>query len=414
MLLLLGGPGGGAGATGRAPVCQVRLYDTAGKCVGAVVDYGELEVEQERFGGQTLGISVRKDSRLASLALGVTVGQECYGYSLGVYHRGRTLFLGPVRDVGLKARPAYMDLTFDGHMQHALRRRQNWTATMADWSNTGRPNALAIQYIDNAMGGVAGPIYPSGYPGGGAGPLRTDYRYFTYTAGVAVGLPASITHETQAGNNLQGVIEELCLRYDMCPVYTQSGVLAGRIDVHYPYQLADLSSTICLTRLRGSVSSWEERIPYDLTTVGRVAGAGSGATQNQAFATSGTGTYGVYEDQVTTPAGTLTACTNDTSLLTRSASPLMSYKVGVVDTANARFAVDYGWRHTVAIYDPDWGRATEQLIVGFTYSASNGGRTWRVDLNVQEPPASMLRHMAGKTGIPFGRSSGDRWRDNRG
>lgn len=414
MLLLLGRSGSGGTATGRAPVCQVRLYDTTGKCVGVVVDYGELQVEQERFGGQTLAISVRKDSRLVSLALGTAVGQECYGYSLGVYHRGQRLFLGPVREVGLKARPAYMDLTLEGHMQHALRRRQNWTSTGANGADTGRPNALAIQYIDRAMGGITGPVYPSGYPGGGAGPLRTDYRYFTYTAGVAVGLPTSITYEVQAGNNLQGVIEELCLRYDMCPVYTKLGALAGRIDVEYPYQRADLSSTICLTRLRGSVSSWEEAIPYGLTTVGRVAGAGSGATQVQSFATSGTATYGVYEDQATTPEATLTAAVNDTSLLTRAAAPLITYKIGVTDTANARFALDYGWRNTVAIYDPDWGRATEQLIVGFTYNASNGGRAWNAELTIQEPPASMLRHMAGKTGIPFGRSSGDRWRDNRG
>ena len=310
---------------------------------------------------------------------------------------------------------AYVTLEVEGHLNAALRRRLVFSASLTDLAMPPTaPNSIAVTLIDQCMGGGTGPIYPVGYPGGGGGPLRTDFLAQTYQAGLAVGAPVAVPYYAQPGKNLQDTIEDLCLRYDMCPVMQRAGPAVRRIDVQYPYEANDRTGTVVLTRLRGSLTAYEATVPYTLTTVARSAGAGSGATQVSVWQANNWPVYGVHEDQLTTPAGASGACTQDVQLILRASNPLIAYKVEVRDTANVKWGSDYFWRDGVLIYDDDYGQTIDQTIIAYTYEATNGGRAWSLQVELAERETAMLRYMAGRTGAPFGRSSGGKWKDTRG
>lgn len=399
------------------PTTRLWLADPTETQLSPVFDWQAVKVGRERFGAQTCEITVRRDHDLVNGAL-LAPGGLFYGYGLWVFHDRWPIFQGPTLRATLKGgtdtHQAYVTIGLEGHLNHALRRRLNFSVNLTDVGMNLRANQIAINLIDAAMGGIAGPAYPTGYPGGGAGPLRTDFRTYTYRAGVPVGAPPIVWFNEQSGNNLQDVIEELCLRHDMCPVINRMSAATWSIDVQYPYRAADKTATIVLTRLRGTATGVETTVPYTLVTVARSAGAGSGSTQTQVWQTNNTALYGVYEDQLTTPNGPATACNVDVSAMIRASNPFIAYRVDARGTGQASFPRDYGWRDAVLVYDPDYGQTVSQTIIGFDYEATNGGRQWRVALQLNEGPTPTLRMMADKTGLPFGRSAGGRYRDNRG
>ena len=153
---------------------------------------------------------------------------------------------------------------------------------------------------------------------------------------MAVGAPAAITFNQQGGGNLQDVIEGLCQKAAMCPNMRRTAAAVRYIDIEYPYERTDRTGTVVLTRRRGTGSDFEMNVPYTLTTVPRLAGSGSGATQTQAWATLGVGTYGVHENQMTLPGGGATAAVQDATAMIRASTPLSSYKITPRDTTNVQ------------------------------------------------------------------------------
>lgn len=376
--------------------------------------YEQLSVEHGQFGSETAGVAIRAASPVGALALSAPAGEELWGYQLWVTEGAATVFRGPVHNAKLSSggRGPAVEIAAEGHLQHALRRRCNWSPTKAVDSHTARPNTIAIEVIDAAIGAIAGPVAPTGYPGGVS---RTDWGFSTtYAAGVATGMPTSVTWKQQAGKNVQDVVEELCQNYDMCPVLSRASTASYAINVAYPYRLVDRTASVVLTARRGNSTDFSWNTPYTLTTVARFAGAGSGAAQTDVFTTAGTPTYGTHEDQGTQPEGDLGVCVYGGAAMLRASAPLVTVETSVRNTTGLAFHLDYQWRDLVRVYDADCGRFADQVIVGWKLDAWAGGRGYRYELVLNEPRLSYMRLMAGKTGLPFGRSAGDRWRDTRG
>lgn len=65
----------------------------------------------------------------------------------------------------------------------------------------------------------------------------------------------------QLGKNLQGTIDELCLRYDLCPAMRRMAAATRYIDVEYPYEKNDRTGTVVLTRRRGTANAYEATVP---------------------------------------------------------------------------------------------------------------------------------------------------------
>jgi hypothetical protein len=377
--------------------------------------YEDLTVEHGQFGAATCQITIRPDSRVGDIAIAAPVGTELYGYQLWVAENGANVFRGPILDIGLttSGNTSRIALTAENHLQHALRRRCNWTSDLAKMTTSSQaPNQSAIDIIDDAMGGVAGPVTPSGYPGG---VTRTSWGHAcTYSAGVAVGAPSSVIVSEQSGGNVQDVIEDMCLRYDMCPALRRTAAATYVIDIEYDHAGADLTDTVVLSANRGSLTDFSWQIPYTLTTVGRAAGAGAGTTQTDTYTATGTAIYGVYEDQITDPDADATACTETATALVRASSPLIVVEGTGLPTTNYRFKDDYQWRDTILVQDGTFGRYAEQTVIGWALRAWNGGRAYRYEIAINERRTDPLRLMAGKTGLPFGRSAGGRYREKSG
>ena len=187
------------------PVTTVWLWSPDEQQCWPVYDWASLKVTQERFGAQYLEITARRDSQLVQTALGAVSGQEFYGYGLWVYHDAKKLLfegpvLRPVLKGGADTGSAYVSLEVEGHLNAALRRRLVFSASLTDLAMPPTaPNSIAVTLIDQCMGGGTGPIYPVGYPGGGGGPLRTDFLAQTYQAGVALGAPVAVPYYAQPG-----------------------------------------------------------------------------------------------------------------------------------------------------------------------------------------------------------------------
>lgn len=400
------------------PTTRVWLVNGTETQVWPVFDWdSSLKVTQDKYGPQSCDLTIRRDSRIGQLAVGAPAATVYLDYALWVFHGTTLLFSGPCLNPVLKGGgdtfSAFVDLTFHGHMNAALLRRMALTSNLGDIAVAvpTAPNTVAITVIDNAMGVIAGPIYPTGYPGG---VLRTNFGPNVYRAGVAVGAPAPVLFNEQGGNNLQDVIEELCQKFNMCPAMRRTAAATRYIDVEYPYEKNDRTGTVVLTRRRGTAAGFEMSVPYTLTTVGRLAGAGSGAGQTQAWATAGVPTYGGHENQFTLPGAGAAASVQDAADMMRASSPLIPYKVVARDTSQVQWCRDYFWRDGVLVYDPDYGQTVDQTIVGYDYTSWNSGRAWQVELTLAERDASMLRHMAGRTGSPVYKGSGTRFLDNRG
>jgi hypothetical protein len=166
--------------------------------------------------------------------------------------------------------------------------------------------------------------------------LRTNLGPQVYRAGVAVGAPAAITFNQQGGGNLQDVIEELCQKANMCPNLRRTAAAVRYIDIEYPYERADKTGTVVLTRRRGTGSDFEMNVQYTLTTVARLAGAGSGAAQTPAWATTNVPQYGVHENQLTLPGVGAASAVQDATAMIRASTPLSSYKITPRDTTNVQ------------------------------------------------------------------------------
>lgn len=398
------------------PTTRVWLYNGTESACWPVYDWETCQVKQSKYGQQTCDIAVRRDSVLGRQMIATTAAQIYLDYAIWVWHGATLLCSGPILNpelvAGADSFGAFVNIAAYGHLNAALLRRQNWTATNADFASGAPipPNQIAINVINNAMGVITGPVYPPGYPGG---VVRTNFGSNVYRAGVIVGAPAPVSVTEQSGNNAQDVIEELCQKFNMCPALRHTAPATRYIDIEYPYERNDRTGAVVLTRLRGTSVAFAMSVPYTLTTVARIAGSGGGATQTQSWATSGVATYGVHENQMTLPGGAASNTAQDAADMVRAATPQITYKVTARDTSQVQWCTDYFWRDGVLVYDADYGQTVDQTIVEYDYRAWNGGRAWEVDLTLGERAASTISHMASRTGQPFYKGAGTRFRDNR-
>jgi len=395
------------------PTCYAFLVEPDETAFHPLLDYASVTITQGQYGAMSASVTARADASPVSTVLAEAAGAEGYQWQLWVWHDSAILFRGPL--VKFRAAhagsdgSAYVGLESENHVAHALRRRVCWTSTKADVAEAlAAPNQILLNLIDDAMGGVAGPITPTSYPGGTA---RTDFKNLTYSAGVVSGAPALVTYDIQNGSNLHDVAEDLCQLYDMVVTQNRNADATYSFDVQYPLEINDYSDTIWLTIRHGSAAAFSIDQPYTLVTVGRAAGAGAGATQTDTFTSSNVATYGVYEDQVSLPNGTSNAVAERATQIMRAATPQTAYEVVAVATGQAEFIADYKWRDKIRIYDPIWGKEADKTVLAYTYTATYGGRRWSADLVLGDTKTDLIRYALGKTGSPYGRSSGDIWRD---
>src|SRR5574343_1718820 len=87
------------------PTTAVWAYSADEATALLLHDWRALKVTRDTYGAETLSIEVGRNSALAALAMGTTIGQEFYGWSLAVKHYKGTelVFRGPVLGVQMAA-----------------------------------------------------------------------------------------------------------------------------------------------------------------------------------------------------------------------------------------------------------------------------------------------------------------------
>lgn len=401
------------------PTVRVLYWTSSEAKMYPLFSWDSLTVSYDQFTA-TASLTVRQDHQIVGLGYAANSPSKAFfEHSLWVYYGATLLFWGPCIDLklvgGASTSDSRVELQFEDHVQHALRRRMNWSQTQAYTKPaTAAPNAILLDLIDDAMGGVAGPVSPDDYP---AGHTRDDFNNWIYTAGAASGSPSNVDWSYQSGNNLLDVAVELCEKYDMIVTADRTAKATYNFNVEYPYQVNDKTGTIVLTPIRGTGTDWEVSYAHAYVNVARVGGDGEGASQTESWAHDNDSITdrGIYEDNATLPAGDADAINSDSAwILADLKDARYEYATRPLYTTVARPFLDYNWRDKVMMYHPDYGHLVEQTIIGYKLDARNGGRSWTVDLTIDNKAMPVLRMMRDRVGGTPGRNSGGRWKDKNG